>query len=77
MVRQSQTRGRGESLWRTCHYLTDVMYLLLASPAVMFPLHGMNPETVLGIPPIEDTLEPMPNEVICGGVNLTWMQYLK
>ena len=30
---------------------------------VMFPLHGMNPEAVLGVAPIEDTLEQGPDEV--------------
>ena len=29
----------------------------------MFPLHGMNPEVVLGMAPIEDNVEQAPSEV--------------
>ena len=38
-------------------------------PAVMFPLHGMNPEVVLGMAPIEDNVEQAPSEV---GLGASW-----
>lgn len=36
---------------------------LVRVPAVMFPLHGMNPEAVLGMAPIEDNVDQAPTEV--------------